>query len=375
KNVGELILASSDKDSNITYASGFRAPDPFIYYSTPTEKGIIVSKLESSRATSEAHAGVAVHEIGDFVDSNDSPGMKDVLLAVAKKNTDLKWRVPSNFPLFAARFLEKSGVKLECVDRHFFPKRQFKTDEEVAKIVQGQRLAEMGMVKAATMLSSAKIADNGYLLLDGEVLTSEKVRFEIDVEIMRAGGNSIDTIASCAAASAEPHNLGSGPLLAGETIVIDIFPKGPDGYHGDLTRTFVVGDPSEIVRNAYEAVRKARDEAKKALKAGVIPSEIHKLANDILVSSGFETTKRDGVNRGFFHGLGHGLGLDVHEAPSLSSRNSQPLEIGDVVTVEPGLYYPEWGGVRLEDVVVIRENDCETLTECPTSLDPGCIVQ
>lgn len=370
-NVGELILASSDKDSNITYASGFHAPDPFIYYSVPDHKGIVVSKLERARAASEAHSGIIVSEMGDFVDSTAQLGMKEVLLAVTERFSGLKWRVPSDFPFFAAKFLENAGVELECVDGQFFPRRQFKTEDEITKIIQGQRLAERGMVKAAEMLSSAEIADDGTLILDGDQLTSERVRFEIDVEIMRGGGRASDTIVSCASAASEPHNLGSGPLLAEATIVIDIFPKGSDGYHGDLTRTFVVGDPSDIVIAAYEAVRKARDESKKFLKAGVIPSEAHKLASDILRASGFETTKRDGVNRGFFHGLGHGLGLDVHEAPSLSSRNSRPLEVGDVMTVEPGLYYPEWGGVRLEDVVVIRENNCETLTNCPTILDPS----
>jgi Xaa-Pro aminopeptidase len=281
---------------------------------------------------------------------------------------DIVWRVPADFPLREARVLEKAGVELECVDGPFFPERRNKSEEEISKIIQGQRLAEKAMAVAVEMLESAKIADDGSLSLEGTPLTSEMIRFEMELEVSRNGGRAVDTIVSCGVHASEPHNQGAGTLRSGETIVIDVFPKGADGYHGDLTRTFVVGEPPEIVVAAYEAVRKARDESKKLLKSGAIPSEAHARAAGILRSAGFETTKNNGRNVGFIHGLGHGVGLDIHEAPSISPRNSRPLEVGDVVTVEPGLYYPEWGGVRLEDVVVIRENGCETLTDCPTRL-------
>ena len=369
QNTGELILASSDKCSNIVYASGFRAPDPFIYYSTPIEKAVVVSKLEFGRAESEVKPGVKVFEFGDYsMEKEPSPARKDILLVIAAKFPNLRWRVPADFPFMEARALESAGTLLECVDDPFFPERKVKTDAEIAEIIKAQRLAEKGMAAAAEMLKTAKIAADGTISdTDGETLTSERLRYIIDSEILLNGGRSTDTIVSCGAQASEPHNLGSGPLSAGKTIVIDIFPKGPDGYHGDLTRTFLVGTPPKIVSDAYNAVRKARDESKKLLKAGAIPAEVHKAAAEILRTKGFETTCENSRNRGFFHGLGHGLGLDIHEEPSLNLRNSQPLKAGEVVTVEPGLYYPEWGGVRLEDVIVIRDDGCETLTDCPTS--------
>ena len=375
--VGDLIFASSEKSSDIFYATGFRAPDPFLYYAAEGKKAVVVSRLERDRAVSEVNDGIRVYDLTEFVGapSDVTVGWKDAFLALVERFPASRWRVPTDFPLSQARLLESAGLSLDCVDGAFFPERQKKSDDEIVKIIQGQRLAEKGMARAAALLASAEIADDGTLLVAGGALTSESLRFEIDVEILRGGGLAVDTIVSCGAQAAEPHNLGNGPLRAGETIVIDIFPKGSDGYHGDLTRTFVVGTPSDAAAAAYEAVREARDKAKTLLKAGSIPSEVHKTADAILRERGFETTNSDGVNRGFFHGLGHGLGLDIHEAPRLNPRNSQPLESGEVVTVEPGLYYPEWGGVRLEDVVVIRENGCETLTNCPTEIDPKLFME
>ncbi|NOY76211.1 MAG: aminopeptidase P family protein [Kiritimatiellaeota bacterium] len=369
---GTLIFASSDKNADIAYASGFRSPDPFIYYATLTEKAVIVSKLERGRAVSEVKSDLKVYDMAEIAAYDGKiPSWKDILLALTAKFADLQWRVPSDFPLREARILEKAGISLICADKPFFPERQTKSDDEIIRIIQAQRLAEEGMAAAVEALDSAKIADDGTLVLDEMVLTSEIIRSIIDIEVLRHGGHATDTIVSCGVQASEPHNAGAGPLRSGETIVIDIFPKGPDEYHGDLTRTFVIGTPSDIAVKAYNAVRQARNEAIKLLKAGAVPSEVHERADQILISFGFETTNENGTHRGFFHGLGHGLGLNIHEEPSLSPRNSRPLEVGNVVTVEPGLYYPEWGGIRLEDIVVIRENGCEILTDCPTDIDPG----
>ncbi len=170
--------------------------------------------------------------------------------------------------------------------------------------------------------------------------------------------------------SAKPHCKGSGILKAHEPIVIDIFPRlASSGYWGDLTRTVVKGSAPEIVKKAFNAVLEAREKAKEALKAGVIPAEIHQLATDILTQHGFHTGADEQGNYGFFHGLGHGVGLETHEAPRLSSGNFTPLKGNEIITVEPGVYYPQWGGIRLEDMVVIRPDGAECLNKIATFLE------
>jgi Xaa-Pro aminopeptidase len=152
--------------------------------------------------------------------------------------------------------------------------------------------------------------------------------------------------------------------------VVDIFPRLKCcGYWGDMTRTFVKGRPAPEMKRAYEAVKEARDFSKSVIRAGALPSEIYKSAMNILGKRGFQTGRNERGSYGFFHSLGHGLGLDIHEEPRLSPKNCAPLESGNVVTVEPGLYYPEWGGIRLEDTVVVRKDSAETITSFPTSFE------
>ena len=135
------------------------------------------------------------------------------------------------------------------------------------------------------------------------------------------------------------------------------------GYFGDMTRTYVKHEAPAVVKKAFNAVVSARDEAKKFIKKGAIPSDIFKIADQVLIDNGFSTGRtQDGKNYGFFHSLGHGVGLEIHEAPRLSPSAFVPLRGGEIVTVEPGVYYPEWGGIRMEDIVVVEENSCRTIT-------------
>ena len=176
---------------------------------------------------------------------------------------------------------------------------------------------------------------------------------------------AVDTICAGGLQGAQPHNTGSGVLLADYPVVLDIFPRSATtGYWGDLTRTVVKGTPSDFMRRAYDAVLEAREFAKSCIRIGAIPSEIHKCAENILFKHGFSTGCDEKGDYGFFHGLGHGVGLDIHEGPRISPRNSEPLKAGVVVTDEPGLYYPDQGGIRLEDMVYLNdEGKAVTLTE------------
>lgn len=365
-----LIVANSEHSADMFYATGFRAPDPFIYFSYGSRKAMILSALEFDRGKTESHQGIKIFRYEDFI-KNGRRGMGDVLRVLAKSLKVEQFRVPADFPLALADFLRKHKIDVVARAKGFFPERKFKNEKEIEYLREAQRITALGMQRAEEILRASKLGRDGVLHWSDAALTSEILRAEINIELIRNGGFAASTIVAGALQGAEPHNEGSGPLYKDSPIVIDIFPKiTATGYHGDMTRTFVKGKAPEIVNQAYDALFKTRETCKMKVKTGVIPAEVHNDAVQMLNDAGFPTGRReDGKNFGFFHGLGHGLGLEVHEAPYLSPRDTTPLRGGEVVTVEPGLYYPEWGGIRLEDVVVVREDHAECLTFYPNKLE------
>lgn len=383
---GRLIIASSRDSADIFYTAGFSAPDPFIYFSSGKVKGIVVSAMEYGRAQREVKTGIRVYEKNEFfsaqraVEKRNKKGYlktasskererREILSAIIKRFPAEIWEIPASFPFSLGDYLRRSGIRLACIEGTFFPKRRRKTESEIRKIIFALRLAESAMARAVEILRSSVVDKMSRLLWNGKLLTSELLRQEIEIEIIRGGGAAQDTIVSCGRKSAEPHNSGSGLLFANKPIIIDIFPRiESSGYYGDLTRTFVKGKVPAVVKKAFEAVFEARDSAKKMIRSGIFSAKVYRRAFEVLEKRGFQTGKKDDVNFGFFHGLGHGVGLEIHEPPDISSRISQALLENDVITVEPGLYYPEWGGVRLEDMVVVGEKSCETITQSPTFL-------
>ena len=278
--------------------------------------------------------------------------------------------MPHDFPLALADGLRKRGLTIYAENAAFYPERQYKTPEEIVHITSALRVAEEGMRRGINIIKEASVNNDGILEWHGEILTSEILRAEINIRMIRLGGFSCSTIAACGQHAAEPHNTGSGPISAEKTIIMDIFPRiQKTGYWGDLTRTVVKGRAPDIVKNAYNAVSEAREYAKTLIKPGAIPSEIHQAAKEIMEKRGFRTGRQCGHNFGFFHGLGHSLGLEIHEKPSLSPVNGEPLKGGEVLTVEPGLYYPEWGGIRLEDIITVTPDGCRCLTEIENVLE------
>jgi Xaa-Pro aminopeptidase len=278
--------------------------------------------------------------------------------------------VPDTFPLGLAEKMKAKGLNVSPQYSPFFPEREFKTAEEAAFITAAQRAAEAGFARAVTILREADINGEN-ILWQGEILTSEMLRAEIDSEILRCNMLPTGTICAGGSQGAQPHNAGSGPLKANAPIVMDIFPRSPvTGYWGDLTRTVVKGKAQDVVKRAYNAVLEAREYAKTLVKAGNCGAAIHCAAEAILEKHKFFTGADERGQFGFFHGLGHGVGLEIHESPRLSPRVQTPLKGGEVVTVEPGLYYPEWGGIRLEDLVYLQpDGKTVCLTEAPDFLE------
>ena len=197
------------------------------------------------------------------------------------------------------------------------------------------------------------------------------LRAEIEGFLKQRGCTAEQTITACGEDASQPHNLGSGPLLAGKPIVIDIFPRSDrSGYWGDMTRTFCKGKALPVVRKAFKSVLKASEIAQKMIRAGVCAADVHRAAAESMASDGFLTGHTpDGLPCGFIHGLGHGLGLEIHEGPRVSPINSKPLAAGNVVSVEPGLYHPSWGGIRLEDIVAVTKDGCHNFNTMEKELE------
>ena len=368
-NKADLIYAAGETSADMLYASGFQAPDPFIYFACLNERAVIVSTLEQDRAERECKADIAVLDRNDF-SKDDKAGNLDVICSLAESRSISEFRVPYDFPLALADELRGKGLAVRAEKTSFYPQRQYKTKSETTHINAALAVAEEGMRRGIDIIKQASVNKDNILECDGKILTSEILQAEINITMIRRGGFSDFTIAACGSHAAEPHNTGTGPVFAGKTIILDIFPRiKKTGYWGDITRTIVKGKAPKIVKKAYKAVFEAREYAKTLIKPGAIPAEIHNAAKSLMEKQGFKTGRENGHNVGFFHGLGHSLGLEIHENPSLNPKNLEPLKGGEVITVEPGLYYPEWGGVRLEDIIVLTKNGCDCLTKMENILE------
>jgi Xaa-Pro aminopeptidase len=274
-------------------------------------------------------------------------------------------RVEPDFPLGLARALETNDVDVACDGPIFADARRAKQPHEVAAIRESQAAAQSAMSAARHLLGNAEVRE-GKLYHAGAPLTSQVLISAIEKDLLDAGCGIDGTIAAGGALSADPHARDSGHLEAGAPVILDIFPQNKSTrYFGDMTRTFVVGEPSETWLKMYDATHRAYTAALAAVKAGVNGRDVHLAAVKELYDAGFgslvEGYKREGVPA-MIHGTGHGVGLEIHEAPRVSDSNNE-LRAGDVITIEPGLYHPDHGGVRIEDTVVVTADGYENLTD------------
>ncbi len=365
-NENKLIVSESVHSADMLYASEFRAPDSFIYFETDKEKAIIVSSLEYNRALNEHKEAINIYCNDDFKDT----AISKILIELSNKYNITNWTVPNDFPLIYADTLRESQIEVKCSKTELFPERVSKSNAEIAKIKNALKIAENAMQRAFDILSESIINQNEVIVWKDEILTSEILRAEINIEIVRQGGVAFDTIVAGGKQGAEPHNIGSGALFAMQPIVMDIFPQDlSTGYFGDLSRTVVKGKAPIRIQKAFDTVLKARDKAKELINCDMLASDAHKIAFEIIEKAGFPTGKRDGKQHGFMHGLGHGVGLDIHEAPRVSPKNETKLELNSVITVEPGVYYSEWGGIRLEDMIVVGKEKSVYLNTLDTFLE------
>jgi len=368
------LLDADGTDSTQRYLSGFDAPDAFVTCYTPGGIHLLVSGLEYGRARKEAHAAtvsrLSAYDYRERVgDLGRATGRGAVVADFLADHGVEAVAVPGRFPLGTADGLRESGVTVRVDESDAVTElRAVKTDAEVEHVRRAQRANERAMAAAETMIESASVVD-GVLHRDGDPLTSEAVRREIELTLVREGCALDETIVACGADAADPHDRGSGPLRADEPIVVDIFPRDKETrYHADMTRTFVNGAPTQTLREWFDLTDEAREAALDAVEPGVTGAAVHEAACEVYEDAGLPTLRTDpDAATGFIHSTGHGVGLDVHELPRLAPDGPE-LEPGNVVTVEPGLYDPDVGGVRIEDLVVVTEEGYENLTEYPVEL-------
>jgi Xaa-Pro aminopeptidase len=231
-------------------------------------------------------------------------------------------------------------------------------------------MAEVGLAEAIQTLRNSKISRDGRILHHNFPLTAEKLRGVIETAVLQAGGTALRTIVAGGRQACDPHEPGHGVLRAREPIIMDVFPRSQKtGYYGDISRTVIKGRASEVHRRMYDTVLRSQELAFKKVRHGVAACELHAAVLNFFESSGFPTGPRQGRMTGFFHGLGHGLGLEIHESPRVNMSSLEVLQAGHVLTLEPGLYYPELGGVRLEDVVYLNHKCAHNLTRFEKTLE------
>lgn len=359
---------ASTKDSDMRYAVRVEIPDPCFLLETGDRTTIFLDHREfgvfQEHNQNPAIALVLVNPLMEAAREIPGVGSLSGKLALHILRTygvaDQPIVVPTSFPLDMADYLRSHGIDLRPT-RPFVPERLRKSPEEIAAIRESLRRTHEAFHAIEAMLKEATII-NGAVRYRGTQLTSEMLKHAAEEALFARGMFNVEgIIVSCGPHAAIPHHQGHGPIAPNQTIVCDIFPRHrASGYFADMTRTYVKGQPSPELMRMYSAVRTAQERAIAAVCPGVIGRNVHAVS-----CSTFRELGYDVGDRGFIHGTGHGLGLDVHEEPYLNATSPTVLEPGHVVTVEPGLYYPERGGIRIEDVVVVTDNGCENLTEYP----------
>jgi Xaa-Pro aminopeptidase len=370
----KLIVAASERDANLLYATRFFAPDRFILLIHRGRKILVMSDLELDRARRQAqvHSVLSRSKLEQRLRNRNEKTVDtaSVIRSLLQGKSIRSVWVPHDFPLGLAEQLQRNGIRLRVQRGPFFEQRECKQPSEIRKIEETLRAAEAGMEAGIEMIRDSRVHSSGALFWSGSKLTAEAVKQRISAVALDRGCIAAHTIVACGEQGCDPHNQGSGPLKAHQTIILDIFPRAQSsGYWGDITRTVVKGTASEKLKALFHAVHRGQKAALQQIRAGVESTKVHQSVEDSFKEEGFETTNRNGRMEGFFHGTGHGVGLEIHEAPRISSRVEDRLRVGHVVTVEPGLYYPGLGAVRLEDLVVVTETGNRNLTRFPKYLE------
>jgi Xaa-Pro aminopeptidase len=352
--------------------------DPFLYVEVDDARYTVVRSLEAARM-SEVD-GMTVLPLEDFglddliAGGLDSEGaMLEIAARACRKLGVDAATIPAGFPVELADRLRADGIRLDVDRQLFVDRRRAKTTLQLEGVRRAQRAAETGTRAAAELLRAAEPVD-GILHLEGEPLTSERLKRAVAIAFLENGAVAEDFIVAHGEQTCIGHHMGSGPIGWGEPITVDVWPRDvASAFHTDMTRTFVVGPISDELADYHRLCVQVHETVIPAIRPGVTGKELHTLASEVIEAGGYRSqlSKAPGevLLEGFFHGLGHGVGLEVHEEPQLDFSGGE-LARGDLITVEPGCYRQGYGGVRLEDIVLVTDDGAEVLTSYPFALEP-----
>ena len=373
-----LIVGDTVRTPELRHEVPLGIPDAFFYVELDGRRVVAISAMESARVVGLG-TGLEVRPLEEFgadelrrsgIDANAYTN--ELAVRIARGLDIAEATVPRGFPLGIADVLRSSGVELTVDQKLFDDRRRRKSSHELAGIRRAQKAAEAGMAVARDLLRRAE-PSNGGLSVDGRQLTCELVKQHVQAAFLAHGASAQELIVSHGAQTAVGHDMGSGPIGADDVIVLDLFPFDLESSClADLTRTFVVGSVPDEIRDWHRICREALALAAAEVRPGADGGDIHRLVSEFFAERGFPTllTKPEGdvLLNGFYHGLGHGVGLEVHESPSLGMIGEE-LVAGDVITIEPGLYRQGFGGVRVEDLLLVTDDGYELLTDCPYDLE------
>lgn len=358
------MYGSPSVDSNMRYWSGVLCSSSLLAWEIDGKRYALCNELDICELKKNSLFD-QVFSRESFKKEGKYLSLREILLPLLEKNSETEVILPWNFPsgLFQEFQKAKDTTWMEQVtfsvsDEDFIPERKFKLQKEKLEIKKACSVISRAFGRVREILSQSTVQPDRCLTYQGSVVTSEFLKREIFDICISCGAFAENTIVACGKDSSEPHHQGSGPILANELIVVDIFPRLlATGYYGDMSRTFIKGTPTQAQQELYEAVLDAQECAIAQLKQGEDFKNIHCRVVDFFKNKGYKT----GDNYGFFHNLGHGVGLDIHELPYVGGR-SDIIENDVVFTLEPGLYYPEIGGVRIEDVFTMTDGNIEPLS-------------
>jgi Xaa-Pro aminopeptidase len=374
-----LIHADSMRDADMFVATGVAVVDPYTYLELDGRRIIVASVLEAevierdSRATEiwrDDDFGLRelVREGWDYDDA-----VMERVRRVLERGGVREVTVPPSFPVALADYLRGKDITVTPDRRVFEMRRRLKDADQLSAIRVAQTATEESFRAARELLGSASPGDGG-LVADGEPVTCERVRDVIVRTLREHGCEGEPPLVGAGPRGALVHDLGSGPIHPGEPVIIDVFPQNAQTrYCADMTRTFCWGEAPDRLKQMHAAVLEALKRSTDAIAPGVPGERPWLVACDVLEGAGYRTTRQLGagesLDEDFFHGLGHGVGVEVHEAPNMGFGAREELLAGDVVTVEPGVYRKDFGGVRLEDLVVVTDDGHEVLTDFDYELE------
>ena len=367
-SVIRILFAASEQSADVFYLTKVFVPDPFLCFIVGGRSTAVVNRLEYSRVRAQSNCDEVLlletvqGQVAKVLRMEPlEVGPAEMMRYFAKLNKACVVEVPEDFPSVYYAKLLAAGMQVRVGADPFFPARELKSDTEAKALRQGNAASAAGIRTAERVLRASKIVGK-YLKYEGRTLTSEWLRMMIDQTCLSKGAVAHNTIVAGGKQGCDPHEGGHGPLKSNELIIVDVFPRvQKTGYHGDMTRTFLKGRANDAQRALVGAGRDAQLAALAKVKAGISGATVHAAAVKLFEDRGYLTERRGEGFVGFIHSTGHGLGLELHEAPRVSPTAGR-LRQGQVITIEPGLYYPEVGGCRVEDVVRVTKEDSEMLS-------------